>query len=124
AEDADSLPPDAGPGAHKMEGAYYLWTEAEIDQLLGGEAAVFKLRFGVRPNGNAPQDPQGEFTGKNILYIAKSLDDVAETTKKPRTEVEDSLRRSRLTLFEARLKRPRPQLDDKILTAWNGLMMA
>jgi len=38
--------------------------------------------------------------------------------------VEDSLRRSRVTMFEARLKRPRPQLDDKILTAWNGLMMA
>jgi uncharacterized protein YyaL (SSP411 family) len=139
AEDADSLPPDSAgksgtapfsPGAvplfpqHKMEGAYYLWTEAEIDQLLGDEAAIVKLRFGVRPNGNAPQDPQGEFIGKNILYIAKSLDDVAGTVGRARGEVEDSLRRSRLTLFEARLKRPRPQLDDKVLTAWNGLMMA
>src|SRR5204863_4084225 len=103
---------------------YYLWSEAEIDRLLGGDATVFKLRFGVLPNGNAPQDPQGEFTGRNILYIAKSLDDVAETTGRPRGEVEDSLRRSRVTLFEARVKRPRPQLDDKILTAWNGLMMA
>ena len=141
AEDADSFPPEergrvpfsdeAGEkgtrplsSGHKMEGAYYIWSEAEIDRLLGDEAAIFKLRFGVRPNGNAPQDPQGEFTGKNILYIAKSLDDVAATTGKARGDVEDSLRRSRVTMFEARLKRPRPQLDDKILTAWNGLMMA
>ena len=49
---------------------------------------------------------------------------MADTAGRPRAEVEDSLRRSRITLFEARLKRPRPQLDDKILTAWNGLMMA
>jgi uncharacterized protein len=127
AEDADSLPPEeTGSGArpHLMEGAYYIWSEAELDRLLGDDAAVFKLRFGVRTSGNAPQDPQGEFVGKNILYIARSLDDVAETAGRPRQEVEDSLARSRMILFEARLKRPRCQLDDKILTAWNGLMLA
>jgi uncharacterized protein YyaL (SSP411 family) len=128
AEDADSLPPGekgAPPySGHKMEGAYYLWTETEIDELLGDEAPAFKLRFGVRSGGNAPQDPHGEFTGRNILYIARSLDDVAETTKRSRADVEDSLRRSRMKLFEARVKRPRPELDDKILTAWNGLMLA
>jgi uncharacterized protein len=126
AEDADSVPPEqAGDAhAHKMEGSFYLWTEAEIDALLGDDAGVFTLRFGVLANGNAPQDPQGEFTGKNALYIARSLDEVAEKTGRSRDEVDDSLRRSRMTLFEARLKRPRPQLDDKVLTAWNGLMLA
>jgi uncharacterized protein len=124
AEDADSLPPESGGHGHKMEGAFYLWTDAEVGQLLGDDADIARLRFGIRPAGNAPQDPQGEFTDKNILYIAKSLDDGAERAGRSRDAVEDSLRRARMALFEARLKRPRPQLDDKILAAWNGLMLA
>jgi len=137
AEDADSVPPEIGvrepfsgereekgSRTHLMEGAYYLWTETEIDQLLGADAEIFKLRFGVLPNGNAPQDPQGEFVGKNAPYVARSVDDIVSKTGKSREEVEDALGTARLTLFEARLKRPRPHLDDKILTAWNGLMLA
>jgi len=131
AEDADSIPPEAvegheGGAGHDtpMEGAFYLWKEEEIDRLLGDDAPLFKLRFGIAPKGNAPHDPQGEFTGKNILYIAKSIDDAAQQVGRKREEVEDALGRARLTLFEARLKRPRPYLDDKILTAWNGLMLA
>jgi uncharacterized protein YyaL (SSP411 family) len=126
AEDADSVPPEHAnePHPHKMEGAFYLWTEREIDALLGDAAEICKLRFGILPNGNAPHDPQAEFTGKNILYLARSLDDVAERSGRPRDEVQASLQRSRMTLFGARLGRPRPQRDDKILTAWNGLMLA
>ena len=126
AEDADSLPPEhAGdPHAHKMEGAYYLWTDREIADLAGDDADVFRLRFGILPNGNAPQDPQGEFVGKNVLYVARPVEEIAGRTGKSQDEVVASLERSRMRLFEARLKRPRPQLDDKILTAWNGLMLA
>jgi len=126
AEDADSVPPEHADETHaqKTEGAYYLWTEKEIDQLPDADAEMFKLRFGVLPNGNAPQDPQGEFVGKNAPYVARSVDDIAQKTGKSREDVEDALARARLTLFEARLKRPRPHLDDKILTAWNGLMLA
>jgi uncharacterized protein len=126
AEDADSEPPANGVrahAAHKMEGAFYLWTEKEIDELVGEDGDIVKLRFGILPNGNAPQDPQGEFIGKNALYVARSVDEIAETTGQSRDEVEASLARSRRRLFEARLKRPRPHLDDKILTAWNGLML-
>jgi uncharacterized protein YyaL (SSP411 family) len=125
AEDADSVPPEqtSDPHAHKMEGAFYLWTEKEIGEQLGEDADLFELRFGVLPGGNAPQDPQGEFTGKNVLYVARSTDELAASTAGSRDEVEASLARSRMRLFEARLKRPRPHLDDKILTAWNGLML-
>ena len=136
AEDADSEPPEttgAGPHAahepahkgpaHKMEGAFYLWTEEEIGRLLGEDADIFALRFGILPDGNAPQDPQGEFIGKNALYVARSIDEIAQKTGQSRDDVEASLARSRMRLFEARLKRPRPHLDDKILTAWNGLML-
>src|SRR5206468_513361 len=67
AEDADSIPPeDVGkPGAHASEGAFYLWRAAELTELLGADEPVVRLRFGVEHDGNAPVDPQQEFTGKN-----------------------------------------------------------
>jgi uncharacterized protein YyaL (SSP411 family) len=127
AEDADSIPPEAAnhPGAHKMEGAFYIWPDAEIASVVGeGDAPIVRARFGIEPGGNAPHDPQGEFTGKNLLYTALPIEDVAQRTGRSVEEVVDALGRARQQLFEARAKRPRPHLDDKILTAWNGLMIA
>jgi uncharacterized protein len=126
AEDADSIPPEdsASHVAHKKEGAFYLWRADEVDALLGGDAAIVKWRFGIEPGGNAPQDPQQEFTGKNLLYVARSIDDIATQTGKTAAEVIDVLNRARVRMFEHQLKRPRPHRDDKILTAWNGLMIA
>ena len=126
AEDADSIPPDqaGAPSAHKTEGAYYLWTAEELDALLEGDARIVKARFGVEPGGNAPQDPQQEFTGRNLLYVARSIDEIAKDTGAPPDDVVDTLHRARLTMFKERLGRPRPQRDDKILAAWNGLMIA
>jgi uncharacterized protein YyaL (SSP411 family) len=125
AEDADSVPPErAGiAGAHKTEGAFYIWSDEEIGALLGADADVARRRFGIRPSGNAPQDPQGEFTGKNLLYTAESIEDIAAGTGSTGDDVQAALGRIRERLFVARAKRPRPHLDDKILTAWNGLML-
>jgi uncharacterized protein YyaL (SSP411 family) len=126
AEDADSVPPEQAqdPRPHKSEGAFYIWSEAEIDRLLGDDAAVAKRRFGIEPGGNAPQDPQGEFTGKNLLYVAQSIEDISARAGASADEVIAALGRIRQQLFAARASRPRPHLDDKILTAWNGLMIA
>jgi uncharacterized protein YyaL (SSP411 family) len=134
AEDADSVPPEtaaagsAGTGdaaAHKMEGAFYIWADAEIAEIVGeADAPVVRARFGIEPGGNAPHDPQGEFTGKNLLYTAASIEDIAQRTGRSVDDVIDVLGRARQQLFEARATRPRPHLDDKILTAWNGLMIA
>jgi hypothetical protein len=126
AEDADSIPPEEAdaPDAHKKEGAFYLWRAGELDALLGNEAKIVKLRFGVLPEGNAPSDPQQEFTGKNLLHVARSIDDIAKETGASVDEVVDALHTTRLTMFKERLGRPRPQRDDKILAAWNGLMIA
>jgi uncharacterized protein len=126
AEDADSVPPEHAGDAHthKMEGAFYIWSDEEIGELLGDEAGVFRARYGIRPDGNAPADPQGEFTGKNLLYTAQALEDVATSTGRAVDDVEASLRRSRGALMARRSQRPRPHLDDKVLTAWNGLMIA
>jgi uncharacterized protein YyaL (SSP411 family) len=133
AEDADSVPPEhadvpRNPGAtakpHKMEGAFYIWTDEEVRDVLGADADVFRERYGVRPGGNAPFDPQNEFTNKNLLYTAKSIEEVASLASRSPVDVETALRQARTVLLDRRSRRPRPHLDDKVLTAWNGLMIA
>jgi hypothetical protein len=126
AEDADSLPPEqAGrPDAVKTEGAFYVWGQPEIDRLFGDDADVVRFRYGIEPKGNAPQDPQGEFTDKNLLYVAHGVDDVARLSGRSVDAVEAVLDGARGRLFEARCARPRPHLDDKVLAGWNGLMIA
>jgi uncharacterized protein YyaL (SSP411 family) len=126
AEDADSVPPEhaADAAPHKSEGAFYIWPDDEIGNALGPDADVFRLRFGILPDGNAPFDPQQEFTHKNLLYTALPLDEVASRTSRSRDDVEAALQRARPKLLALRNTRPRPHLDDKVLTAWNGLTIA
>lgn len=123
AEDADSLDPD-GSG-EKREGAFYLWTDEQITTLLEpDEAALFMEAFGVRPEGNAPVDPHGEFTGRNILMRSATDEELAARFGVSTDEVTRRLEKARTTLFEARKQRARPGLDDKILTSWNGMMIS
>ncbi|MGE0449938.1 MAG: thioredoxin domain-containing protein [Vicinamibacterales bacterium] len=126
AEDADSIPPELAShaGAHRAEGAFYLWRSDELDGLLGAAAPIVATHFGIEPEGNAPADPQQEFVGKNLLYVARSIVDVAAAFERDPEEIVRVLDGARLRMFEARLQRPRPRLDDKVLTAWNGLMIA
>ena len=124
AEDADSLPPGAPAGSHKTEGAFYLWEASEIDRLLGADSPLVRSFFGVESEGNALQDPQGEFRGRNIIYQATSVEDAGRRHGRTPEEVRAVVARGREVLFEARAPRPRPHLDDKVLTAWNGLMIA
>jgi len=123
AEDADSMDPD-GSG-EKREGAFYVWTEEELAALLQpDEAALFIAAFGIRPEGNAPVDPHGEFAGRNILMRFASDEELAERFELATDEVTRRLEKARAKLFESRFKRPRPGLDDKILLAWNGMMIS
>ncbi len=126
AEDADSIPPErvGDEAAHKSEGAFYLWRAAELQALLGEDAPIVASRFGVEPDGNAPADPQQEFTGKNLLYVARSVDELAKVAGRQPADIVEILNAARVRMFKARLDRPRPQRDDKVLTAWNGLMIA
>lgn len=79
AEDADSLDQQKG---HKSEGAFYLWSQKEIVEILDQEhAEIFNDHFGIEPGGNTQNDPHGEFAGKNILYAAHSLEETAEYFK-------------------------------------------
>jgi hypothetical protein len=124
AEDADSAPDPAQP-KKKSEGAFYIWSQDEIMNALGKEKAeIFNYYYGVQPNGNAPLDPHGEFKGKNILYVAHSLEETAKQFGKSWEEIESVLNETRQLLFNIRSKRLRPHLDDKVLTDWNGLMIS
>lgn len=110
AEDADSVI-DAAEPHEKGEGAFYIWTMNELEDLLGPErAAMFARAYGCSPGGNVDHDPHGEFTGRNILYQAR--------------EAEEDLAGCVPILLEARSRRPRPHLDDKVLAGWNGLMIS
>ncbi len=125
AEDADSLFEHGKP--EHGEGAFYVWPKKQIDEVLGEEAAqLFNRFYGVEEGGNAPEgsDPMNEFAGKNTLIQRMSIADAAKFFKKSEAEIEQSLAESRRKLFEVRAKRPRPHLDDKIITAWNGLMIS
>jgi uncharacterized protein YyaL (SSP411 family) len=124
AEDADSL--TTAGGSEKAEGAFYVWTKQEIDEALGEYGELFDYQYGVEADGNAPEgsDPQGEFKGKNILYERQTFVETAKHFGKSEMDVDESMRYRRATLLEERAKRPRPNLDDKIITAWNGLMIS
>ncbi len=127
AEDADS--PVVGiddPGHKTAEGAFYVWTEKEIDDALRDSAEIFDFHYGVQAHGNAPEgsDPHDEFRGKNILVERHTIAETARHFEKSEGEIAGVLNQSRQKLFAIRVKRPRPHLDDKIISAWNGLMIS
>src|SRR5206468_2289236 len=124
AEDADSLFEHGKP--EHGEGAFYIWTKNEIDTALGNAAEIFDFHYGVQSHGKAPEgsDPQDEFRGKNILIERHTIAETAQQFQKPEDAVRDLLKQSREKLFSIRAKRPRPHLDDKIIAAWNGLMIS
>jgi uncharacterized protein YyaL (SSP411 family) len=117
AEDADSVIDPAKPG-EKGEGAYYVFTQEEIADPL------FEYRYGVEKNGNVANDPHHEFTGKNILFEAHTLEETAARFEKSVDEVRRAIAATSARLMALRGKRVRPHLDDKVLTAWNGLMIS
>ncbi|NOQ46297.1 MAG: DUF255 domain-containing protein [Desulfobulbaceae bacterium] len=124
AEDADSDDPYE-KGKHG-EGAFFLWTEKDIVQTLSARAAdIFNFCYGVEFDGNALNDPQQEFIGRNILYlyIQHTSQEAAAHFNMDSAEIEQRLSQSKKILFEKRELRTRPHLDDKVITAWNGLMI-
>lgn len=125
AEDADSQIVAGKP--ETAEGAYYTWTSKEIESVLSKQdAAVFEYAYGVKPSGNVPaqQDSSGGLAGKNVLYEAHSTEEIAKKFGLAVELTGEKLTAGRKALFEARNRRPRPPLDDEIVTAWNGMMIS
>ena len=99
------------------EGKFFLWTPDEVNAILGREAgAIFCKAYDVRPGGN--------FEGQSILNIPVPWEHVAEELNLSLEALRDSLAQSRAKLFQVREKRVKPGRDEKIVTSWNGLMLA
>jgi len=123
AEDADSLiskdSPDHG------EGAFYVWTQEEIGRAVGvPRAALFDYFYGIEPSGNTPGGAKGDLAGKNILAERHTYAETARKFGLGEAEAARALEESRSLLRAASGLRPRPRLDDKVLTSWNGLMIS
>lgn len=109
AEDADS---------EGREGAFYVWHRAELDNVLGPEAAGrFAEHYEVSTEGNFAEEATGKRTGENVLWLPPARDLDATATDVGFEAMRDAL-------FRHRMARPRPLLDDKILADWNGLAIA
>jgi hypothetical protein len=116
AEDADS---------EGEEGKFYVWTEDEIRGILAmGELDAFKAVYSVSEEGNYRDEATRLKTGKNILHMKKPIAEYASKRGIPEESLKQRLERSRVKLLETRGNRVRPLRDDKVLTSWNGLMIA
>ena len=78
----------------------------------------------MEPNGNALSDPAQEFSGRNILYRRTADRELSRRLGRTEEEIRDILQKGRQTLLQQRQRRTRPHLDDKVITAWNGLMLS
>jgi uncharacterized protein YyaL (SSP411 family) len=113
ATDADSLT----PGGHREEGWFFTWTPAEIDAALDADQArIVKTYYGVTAAGN--------FEGRNILHAPRPLAEAARELRLSPESLRAILDAAKKRLYQARSKRPAPLRDEKILAAWNGLMIS
>jgi uncharacterized protein len=106
---------DADSEGH--EGKFFVWSYDEVKSLLGEpDASLFSAYYDVTPEGN--------FEGQNILHVTRSIQEVATTNNVTPEQLAEVLERGRAKLFSTRETRIKPGRDEKILTSWNGLMLA
>ena len=116
AEDADS---------EGEEGLFYLWTQDEFREYLGKDGSdLFTSLFSMSEGGNFEDEATKLPTGRNLLYLSQPLADAAANMGLAADQLLEMWENARQRLFEIREKRVHPLKDDKILTDWNGLMIA
>ena len=135
AEDADSLP--TFDSKEKREGAFYAWDYQQVVDIIDNmvphigsvkPSDIFSFMFDLKQDGNVRQssDPHGELTGLNVLYMDKSLKETQDRFSTiPPESVANVIMDCKDILFKERNKmKPRPHLDDKIITAWNAYVIS
>lgn len=116
AQDADS---------EGEEGLFYVWTPAELEQVLGPDEGAFMSRLlNVESGGNYTDEASGRRTGRSILHLRRHLAETAADCGIAVEALEERWQRARSRLLTARARRVPPLRDDKILSDWNGLMLA
>ncbi|MCL4869319.1 MAG: thioredoxin domain-containing protein [Anaerolineae bacterium] len=99
-----------------VEGKFYVWSAEEVRHILGEEADLFLLSYGVTPAGN--------WEGHNILHLERDGEDIAHQHRISPEEWRRRMGVARQKLYQVRSQRVWPGLDNKVLTSWNGLMLA
>jgi uncharacterized protein len=113
ATDADSLT----PSGRREEGYFFTWTPSELEAALGSKRArIVAAYYDVTPSGN--------FEGRSILHTPRTVDAVAKQLTVPPEMVRQTVEEAKDVLYAARARRPAPLRDNKILAAWNGLMIS
>ncbi len=113
ATDADS----PTPTGQRREGLFYTWTPAELEAALGKDRArIVTAYYGVTAAGN--------FEGRNILFVPHPIEETARKLKMPSDKVRSVIDESKEVLYRVRARRPPPHRDEKVLAAWNGLMIS
>ncbi|MFP4058176.1 MAG: thioredoxin domain-containing protein [Candidatus Brocadiia bacterium] len=108
-----------------VEGLTYLWTPDQVREVLGAEEAELVCQlYGIREGGNFQAEAPGQPQGASIPYLAEPLEGAAERLGTDASPLRQRLEASRRKLLRARRQRPQPETDDKVVTAWNGLMVA
>ncbi|HUX98210.1 MAG TPA: thioredoxin domain-containing protein [Candidatus Deferrimicrobium sp.] len=121
AEDADSK----DEKGTMIEGKFYVWTEEELKKIMdSAEVDLITKVFNIKNGGNFLDQATQKRTGENILHLKKPPLDLASDLKISEVELKKFIENIRLKLFNHREKRFHPRKDDKILTDWNGLMIA
>jgi len=115
AEDADS---------EGEEGKFYLWTQEEIKDILGRDAGFFIETFNIERDGNYVEETTRQKTGANIAFLQRPLIEIAARQNISEDKLHRRLEKTRRKLFAKREQRVHPYKDDKILTDWNGLIIA
>ena len=119
-QDADSVPAGSPPGTHAEEGAFFVWTPAQVRDVLGADeeaAKVVVMHLGITTRGNFEDE------GATVLSEVMPLEDVAVQLGIDGAAAKAAFERARVALFAAREKRPKPFRDEKVLASWNGLMI-
>lgn len=99
-----------------VEGKFFVWSQDEVAKLLGEkEARLFAAYYNITSAGN--------FEGENILNVTRDLNEVARAENVTSEELNETLGKGRQKLYAAREQRVKPARDEKVLTAWNGLML-
>ena len=126
-DDTDDAPAEGGEEADSEgeEGKFYVWSIDEVRDTLSMPMAELAIEiFNMSHEGNYRDEASGQRTGKNILYLTKPIKELAKERDMEVKALKSEVDGIREKLLEARQDRVVPLLDDKILTDWNGLMMA
>ena len=118
-------------GDDLREGAFYLWTRREFDSVVADSdrhiSQVVAAHWDVREDGNVDEDhdPNDDFINHNILRVVRTTEELSKQFSIPLETVEQYIETAKAALKARRdRERPRPQVDDKLITGWNGLAVS